>query len=120
MNNKVYYCVVCGYAGTLYYFGDNDRDGWRELFDKYKFPPYKIPNLKPEISFGMAGRLVCVLLECFIRDVTLVTEIQKDDSSIKLYFLAHILKSKFKKHTRPGSLEIDCMLFAFNFNKFYK
>ena len=44
-------------VGTLYYFGDNDREGWKELFDKYKFPPYEIPKLKPEISFGMAGRL---------------------------------------------------------------
>lgn len=42
-------------SGTLYYFGDNDREGWKELFDKYKFPPYVIPKLKPEISFGMAG-----------------------------------------------------------------
>ncbi|XP_065898763.1 jmjC domain-containing protein 8-like isoform X1 [Dysidea avara] len=40
---------------TLYYFGDNDREGWKELFNIYKFPFYEIPNLKPEISFGMAG-----------------------------------------------------------------
>lgn len=44
-----------GHVGTLYYFGDNDRDGWKELFDRYRFPPYEIPKLKPEISFGMAG-----------------------------------------------------------------
>ena len=55
----MYICTICTYeynhVGTLYYFGDNDREGWRELFDKYKFPPYEIPKLKPEISFGMAG-----------------------------------------------------------------
>jgi len=39
----------------LYYFGDNDREGWKELFNKYKIPSYEIPNLKAEISFGMAG-----------------------------------------------------------------
>lgn len=39
----------------LYYFGDNDREGWNELFRQYKFPRYEIPSLKPEISFGMAG-----------------------------------------------------------------
>ena len=60
---------MCGCVGTLYYFGDNDRDGWSDLFNKYKFPPYEIPKLKPEISFGMAGKLVCVLLECFDEEI---------------------------------------------------
>ena len=68
INDKVCIYTLCGYVGTLYYFGDNDRDGWRDLFNKYKFPPYEIPKLKPEISFGMAGKLVCVLLECFHED----------------------------------------------------
>ena len=62
-NGQHLYIVFCMHyhiyvAGTLYYFGDNDREGWRELFDKYKFPPYEIPKLKPEISFGMAGSFI--------------------------------------------------------------
>ena len=50
--------IIIHITGTLYYFGDNDREGWRELFNKYKFPPYEIPKLKPEISFGMAGSFI--------------------------------------------------------------
>ena len=43
------------YVDTLYHFGDNDREGWRELFSLYHLPPYPIPGLEPVLSFGLAG-----------------------------------------------------------------
>jgi hypothetical protein len=40
---------------TLYLFGDNDRVAWKELFDSYRLPPYTLPKMHPELSFGIAG-----------------------------------------------------------------
>ena len=40
---------------TLYHFGDNDGEGWAELFSLYQFPPYELPGLQPVLRFGLAG-----------------------------------------------------------------
>ena len=40
---------------TLYHFGDNDREGWDELFSLYQLPPYPLPGMEPVLSFGLAG-----------------------------------------------------------------
>ena len=42
---------------TLYHFGDNDREGWKDLFSLYKLPPFTLIGLKPVLSFGLAGQL---------------------------------------------------------------
>ena len=44
---------------TLYHFGDNDREGWAELFSLYQLPPYELPGLQPVLSFGLAGSAHC-------------------------------------------------------------
>ena len=44
---------------TLYHFGDNDREGWAELFSLYQLPPYELPGLQPVLSFGLAGSEHC-------------------------------------------------------------
>ena len=40
---------------TLYLFGDNDREAWSELFSAYRLPPYSLPGMTAELSFGIAG-----------------------------------------------------------------
>jgi len=47
---------------TLYHFGDNDREGWAELFSLYQLPPYELPGLQPVLSFGLAGSEHCHFL----------------------------------------------------------
>jgi hypothetical protein len=39
----------------VYYFGDNDREGWHDLFSLYQLPPYTIPGMTGVLSFGLAG-----------------------------------------------------------------
>lgn len=41
---------------SLYHFGDTDRVEWKSAFDLYNFPEYRVPNMEPMISFGLAGR----------------------------------------------------------------
>jgi hypothetical protein len=40
---------------TYYWFGDNDYVEFADLFDQYKAPPYKLPNMHGVYSFGLAG-----------------------------------------------------------------
>ena len=40
---------------TLYLFGDIDREEWAPLLNRYLRPPWKLPNLFGELSFGLAG-----------------------------------------------------------------
>ena len=47
------------HAETLYLFGDNDRVAWSELFSAYKLPPYSLPGMAAELSFGIAGEACC-------------------------------------------------------------
>ncbi len=42
---------------TLYYFGDNNREGWNSLFSLYTLPPYHVPKTTHVLSFGLAGKL---------------------------------------------------------------
>ena len=48
-------------AETLYLFGDNDREAWSELFSAYRLPPYSLPGMSAELSFGIAGEACCSL-----------------------------------------------------------
>ncbi|XP_053393568.1 jmjC domain-containing protein 8-like isoform X2 [Mercenaria mercenaria] len=40
---------------TFYWFGDNDHEEFAELFDEYKAPPYRLPNMYGVYSFGLAA-----------------------------------------------------------------
>jgi hypothetical protein len=40
---------------TFYWFGDNNHSEWRELFDSYVPPPYKLPGKDGAYSYGVAG-----------------------------------------------------------------
>jgi len=41
---------------TFYFFGDNDVEEWKPMFDKYVEPPLKLPLHSPAISFGLGGQ----------------------------------------------------------------
>jgi hypothetical protein len=51
---------------TLYLFGDNDRVAWKELFDSYRLPPYTLPKMHPELSFGIAGMYMHCMQPTFV------------------------------------------------------
>uniref|UniRef100_A0A3Q2TVI6 Jumonji domain containing 8 n=1 Tax=Fundulus heteroclitus TaxID=8078 RepID=A0A3Q2TVI6_FUNHE len=40
---------------TLYFFGDNNFTEWQNLFDRYRPPPYVLPDTTGAYSFGIAG-----------------------------------------------------------------
>ncbi|KAK6171403.1 hypothetical protein SNE40_019599 [Patella caerulea] len=40
---------------TFYWFGDNNLTEWKDLFNSYKPPPYRVPRMSGAYSFGLAG-----------------------------------------------------------------
>jgi hypothetical protein len=44
------------FSETFYFFGDNDVEEWKPMFDKYVEPPLKLPMHSPAISFGLGGQ----------------------------------------------------------------
>lgn len=53
------------FSETLYWFGDNNHTEWKDLFESYEQPPYKLPGLTGAYSFGVAGKLFTVILTSF-------------------------------------------------------
>ena len=59
-----HYCIqtcldnfVC-WLETFYWFGDNNYTEWEEVFNRYKPPPYRLPQMTGAYSFGVAGNYV--------------------------------------------------------------
>ena len=67
---------------SLYYFRDNDRVAWKELFSLYQLPlsPYHFPKLEPVLSFGLA---TCSTLNSEVMHVLIFRNTR--DSYIMMY-----------------------------------
>jgi len=49
--------LICSYfTETFYWFGDNNHTEWKDLFDIYKQPQYRLPRMEGMYSFGLAGK----------------------------------------------------------------
>jgi hypothetical protein len=52
-NTQMFAYMSDPFPETFYFFGDNDMDEWKSLFERYVEPPLKLPRHTSAYSFGL-------------------------------------------------------------------